>query len=55
MWFGVELRTRTAKCSPGETHLQIEPPIDPSSLTRWRQRLGEEGIEEQLAVTIYAA
>ena len=26
-----------------------EPPIDPSSLTRWRQRLGEDGIEELLA------
>ncbi|MGE4593852.1 IS5 family transposase [Alcaligenes sp.] len=38
----------------GETYLQIEPPIDPSSLTRWRQRLGEEGIEELLAVTISA-
>src|SRR5690606_37991942 len=38
----------------GETYLQIEPPIDPSSLTRWRQRLGDEGIEELLAVTISA-
>ena len=25
----------------GETHLQTEPPIDPSSLSRWRKRLGE--------------
>ena len=38
----------------GETYLQIEPPIDPSSPTRWRQRLGEEWIEELLAVTISA-
>jgi IS5 family transposase len=39
----------------GETHLQTEPPIDPSSLTRWRKRLGEAGIEELLAETIEAA
>lgn len=39
----------------GETYLQTEPPIDPSSLTRWRQRLGEAGIEELLAQTIEAA
>jgi len=39
----------------GETYLQTEPPIDPSSLTRWRQRLGEAGLEELLAQTIEAA
>ena len=39
----------------GETYLQTEPPIDPSSLTRWRQRLGEAGIEELLAATVAAA
>ncbi|TDN62261.1 transposase-like protein DUF772 [Paraburkholderia sp. BL10I2N1] len=39
----------------GETHLQTEPPIDPSSLTRWRKRLGEAGVEELLAETIDAA
>ncbi|MGF6292835.1 IS5 family transposase [Paraburkholderia youngii] len=39
----------------GETFLQTEPPIDPSSLTRWRKRLGEAGIEELLAETIEAA
>jgi IS5 family transposase len=33
----------------GETYLQTEPPIDPSSLTRWRKRLGEAGVEELLA------
>ena len=38
----------------GETYLQIEPPIDPSSLTRWRARLGEAGLEELLAATIAA-
>jgi IS5 family transposase len=39
----------------GETHLQTEPPIDPSSLTRWRKRLGEAGVEEMLAQSIEAA
>lgn len=39
----------------GETYLQTELPIDPSSLTRWRQRIGEEGVEVLLAVTIEAA
>lgn len=39
----------------GETYLQTRPPIDPSSLTRWRKRLGEAGVEELLAETIEAA
>jgi transposase, IS5 family len=39
----------------GETYLQTEPPIDPSSLTRWRKRLGEAGVEKLLAETIEAA
>ncbi len=39
----------------GETWLQTEPPIDPSSLTRWRKRMGEAGVEELLAETIEAA
>ena len=39
----------------GETYLRTEPPIDPSSLTRWRKRLGEAGVEELLAETIEAA
>ena len=39
----------------GETYLQTELPIDPSSLTRWRRRIGEEGVETLLAVTIEAA
>lgn len=38
-----------------ETYLQTESPIDPSSLTRWRKRIGEEGVEVLLAVTIEAA
>ena len=39
----------------GETYFQTELPIDPSSLTRWRQRIGEEGVETMLMVTIDAA
>ena len=39
----------------GETYLQTEWPIDPSSLTRWRKRIGEEGMETLLAVSIDAA
>lgn len=39
----------------GETYLQTEPPIDPSSLTRWRKRLGEAGVEELLSVTLDAS
>lgn len=39
----------------GETYLQTEPPIDPSSLTRWRNRLGEAGVEELLSITVAAS
>src|SRR5471030_303971 len=39
----------------GETWFQHRPPIDPSSLTRWRQRIGEEGLEWMLTQTIKAA
>ncbi len=39
----------------GETWFQHNPPIDPSSLTRWRQRIGKEGMEWLLAQTICAA
>jgi IS5 family transposase len=38
----------------GETYLQIESPIEPSSLTRWRKRIGEEGVETMLMATIKA-
>jgi IS5 family transposase len=33
----------------GETYLRTELPTDPSSLTRWRKRIGEEGVETLLA------
>jgi IS5 family transposase len=39
----------------GEEYFQTRLPCDPSSLTRWRQRLGEAGMEELLAHTINAA
>ena len=39
----------------GEVYLQLDAPIDPSSLTRWRKRLGEEGVEVLLMATIEAA
>lgn len=38
----------------GETFFQHQPPIDPSSLARWRGRIGEEGIEWLLTQTIRA-
>jgi transposase, IS5 family len=38
----------------GETFFQHRPPIDPSSLTRWRERIGEEGVEWLLTQTIQA-
>jgi transposase, IS5 family len=39
----------------GETYFQTEAPMDSSSLTRWRQRIGEEGVESMLIVTLDAA
>jgi len=38
----------------GETFFQHQPPCDPTSLIRWRQRLGEEGCEWLLTATIQA-
>jgi IS5 family transposase len=39
----------------GETFFQHQPPIHPSSLSRWRDRIGEEGAEWLLTKTIEAA
>jgi IS5 family transposase len=39
----------------GETYFQHELPLNPSSLTRWRQRLGDTGMESLLGATIDAA
>jgi IS5 family transposase len=38
----------------GETFFQHRLPIDASSLTRWRKRIGEEGVEWMLTQTIQA-
>jgi len=38
----------------GETFFQHQPPIHPSSLSRWRDRIGEEGAEWLLTKTIEA-
>jgi IS5 family transposase len=38
----------------GETYFQHQLPIDPSSMTRWRQRIGEKGCEMILAATLDA-
>lgn len=39
----------------GETYFQHELPIEHSSMTRWRQHLGEEGVERLPTETIKAA
>ena len=39
----------------GETYFQTESPLDSSSLSRWRKRIGEEGVETLLMVSINAA
>ena len=38
----------------GMKFFEHEPPIDPSSMTRWRKRIGEAGAEELLKETIQA-
>jgi len=38
----------------GEQYFQHELPIDPSSLSRWRKRIGEQGAEVILAATVQA-
>ena len=38
----------------GERYFQHQPPADGSSMTRWRQRLGEAGAEQMLRETIEA-
>jgi IS5 family transposase len=36
----------------GETHFQHRPPVDPRSMTKWRDRLGEEGMEWLLTTAV---
>lgn len=38
----------------GEEFFQHRLPIDPSQMTRWRQRIGEAGMEKLLQATIHA-
>jgi len=38
----------------GMKHFEHRPPIDPSSMTRWRKRIGETGAEKLLKETIEA-
>src|ERR1039457_4179863 len=38
----------------GMRHFQHHMPIDPSSMTRWRKRLGDAGAEQMLRATIEA-
>jgi IS5 family transposase len=39
----------------GETHFQHRPPIDPTSMIKWRHRLGEEGMEWLLTTVVESA
>jgi IS5 family transposase len=39
----------------GEKYFEYKPPIDPSSMTRWRKKVGVEGAEEMLKATITTA
>jgi transposase, IS5 family len=39
----------------GQQYFEYKLPIDPSSMTRWRQRIGEEGAEKLLSQTITTA
>ena len=39
----------------GETHFQHKPPVNPTSLIKWRKRLGEEGMEWLLTTVVESA
>jgi len=39
----------------GETHFQHRPPVDPTSLIKWRHRLGEQGMEWLLTTVVESA
>lgn len=43
------------QCFCGYDHFQWETPVDATSLVRFRQRIGQEGMEQILAVTIEIA
>ena len=48
----VIIRPLALQACPRERYFQHQMPIDPSSMSRWRKRLGEAGAEEMLRVTI---
>lgn len=39
----------------GEKYFEYKSPIDPTSMTRWRKKVGVDGAEEMLSATIKAA
>lgn len=39
----------------GEVYFQTEPPVDPTTLGRWRRRMGSDGLEKLLGATLQAA
>ena len=39
----------------GETYFQHRPPVDPTSMIKWRRRLGEEGMEWLLTTVVESA
>ena len=49
------LRDGLAQLITGRFAAQQELPVNPSFLTRWRQRLGESGMESLLSATVEAA
>ena len=53
-WSRAGSRTPDCQHFTGETFFQHRPPIDPSSLTRWRNLIGEEGVGWLLTKTIEA-
>lgn len=53
LWSRVGWKTRITSTSPARP-FQHRLPIDPSSLTRWRGRIGEESVEWLLTQTIRA-
>jgi IS5 family transposase len=50
----VQLPRSTLQLFCGETYFQHRMPIHPTSMTRWRKRIGEEGCEWLLTQTIEA-
>jgi IS5 family transposase len=47
-----EIETSYFQYFCGYDHFQWDLPINPSSMTRWRKRIGEKGVEKILAATL---